>query len=641
MSAVLAVLAPLLLPAPAPLAPPPPVSGVRDVPALHAPALHADTPYSIGEPTDEEQLSVELINRARANPAAEGLLLAALTHAKVVSAYTFFNVGLGMLVSESAALSPAPPVSIDPRITQAARLHSADMLARALQTHDGPNGESPGDRLTAAGYVWNTYGENVYAAAEDMVHAHAGFFVDWGPGPGGMQTGRGHRVSIMNPAFREVGVGVVAGVTNDLGPIFITQDFASRPGLTPFITGVVYYDLNTNGVYDLGEGLGGVTITAAGVAGSAVSAGSGGYSLPVPGSDGYQVTFAVPGLAPQTRPATVAGNANVKLDFRPGYVAPVLGGANLAYTGGPNPYVISPVGGATGYEWRQTRRAPWTGRLGAEDGLADFAVETAAGYVVDQTAVKAAGARAYRLAHPEPDPQRLTLLAPLRLGAAPRLVFASRLGWATASQHARVEVSRDDGATWQPAWSRSGSGGAGETQFQTVTVDLAAHAGAVVRVRFSYVPEGAYFPQTDAGVGWYLDEIRFEDAERLTGVQVAAATGGGFDFRPAAEGGYLLAARARTGARLWPWGADLKVEARAGQAPAPPEFVGLRLDDTGRVVFAVKPRAAGAPLLELEAAPAPDGPWSPTGVTVPAAGGEVSLPGPAQPAQFFRLAESP
>src|SRR5215471_15099494 len=48
--------------------------------------------YSIGQPTDEEQLYLEYINRCRANPTAEGVLLANTTDPDVLSAYSFFSV---------------------------------------------------------------------------------------------------------------------------------------------------------------------------------------------------------------------------------------------------------------------------------------------------------------------------------------------------------------------------------------------------------------------------------------------------------------------------------------------------------------------------------------------------------------------
>lgn len=624
-----------------PQAPPPAVSGERIIaPAATRPGLHADAPYSIGEPTDEEQLYLEWINRARADPAAEGALLAAVTDPRVASAYDFFGVDLGLMQSEAAQYAPAPPLAFHARLIDAARGHSQDMFDNMFQGHDGSNGSDPGDRITAAGYVWASYGENVFSYAESVVHGHAGFFVDWGNGPGGMQQPRGHRDAIMNAGYREVGVGVVLGTNGDVGPQLVTQDFASAPGAKPFITGVVYYDLNTNGSYDPGEGLGGVAVTAAGVTGSAVSAGSGGYALPVAGNGGYTVQFAAAGGSPANLPATVAANQNAKLDLALSYPPPAVTGPASAEAGRDNLYNATPVPGATGLAWRANRRVPFTNVLGAEDGLAGLTAVVTPGYPVT-TNVRSSGLAGYHLAHPQPETQALTIGARLRPGGAAGLRFASRLGWATPTQRALVEVSADDGATWAEVWSQAGTGTAGETDFQPVAASLSAFAGRLILLRFAYVAGvGSYYSSTAAGRGWHFDEIRLEDtedwSEEITGT---AAADGMIRFNPPAPGQYALSARATTGARLWPWGPALEVAAVEGGTQ--PEFASIRVEDTGRVVLAVKPRPAGSPALRVEAAPTPAGSWTDTGLTVPAAGGEVSLPGPARPAQFFRLVESP
>src|SRR3954466_11065024 len=46
----------------------------------------ASTVYSIGDPTPEEQLYLEDINRARANPPVEGLFLSRATDPEILSA---------------------------------------------------------------------------------------------------------------------------------------------------------------------------------------------------------------------------------------------------------------------------------------------------------------------------------------------------------------------------------------------------------------------------------------------------------------------------------------------------------------------------------------------------------------------------
>lgn len=617
----------------------PAVTGERIIaPATGRPALHADEPYSIGEPTDEEQFYLEFINRARAHPAAEGALLAALTDPQVTGAYDFFNVDLGLMQAEAAHYAPAPPLAFHARLIDAARGHSRDMLQHMFQGHTGSDGSNPGGRLTAAGYLWAAYGENVFAYAESVLHGHAGFFVDWGFGPGGMQQPRGHRDAIMNAGFREAGIGVVQGRNGDVGPQLVTQNFASAPGAKPFLTGVVYYDLNTNGAYDPGEGLGSVAVTATGVARSAVSAGSGGYALPVSGDGSYTVQFAVTGGSSVSLPATVAANQNTKLDLALTYPPPAVTGPTSAQAGRDNLYATTRVPGATGYAWRASRRVPFTVVYGAEGGLAGLVAAVSPGYPV-VTNVRSAGAFGYHLAHAEPQTQTLTVPLRLQAGPAAALHFTSRLGWATTTQRAVVEVSTDEGITWSEVWAQAGTGTAGETAFRPVTVDLAQFSSRPIRLRLAYVVgTGSYFNQTSVGVGWHLDEIRFEDvedwSEELTGT---AAADGVIRFNPPAPGHYALSARATTGPRLWPWGPALDVAAVEGGMQ--PEFASIRVEDTGRVVLVVKPRPAGSPALRVQGAPTPAGGWADTGLTVPAAGGEVSLPGPAQPAQFFRLAE--
>jgi Cysteine-rich secretory protein family len=277
--------------------------------------------YSIGDPTNEEQYYLELINRARANPTAEGVRLALSTDANVLSAYNAFGVNLVLMQAQFALIQPAPPLSMNSALMNAARAHSQNMLQNNYQGHTGPDG-SLTTRLagyTAGANGWSI-GENVYAYSKSVWYGHAGFEVDWGGSAvtGGMQSPPGHRQNIHSANFREVGVGVVlgsSGGSGGVGPQLVTQDFGTVGGLLPFVTGVVYRDLNNNGFYDPGEGLGGVTVTIANVNSYAVTASSGGYSVPVPGSGNYAVTFNG-GSAPTTQKnVSVLNGQNTKADY--------------------------------------------------------------------------------------------------------------------------------------------------------------------------------------------------------------------------------------------------------------------------------------------------------------------------------------
>ena len=289
--------------------------------SIESPSSPAGQLYSIGQPTNEEQYYLELINRARANPTAEGIRLAVTTDPNILSAYSAFGVNLVLMQAQFALITPMPPLSMNSDLMTAARAHSQNMLQNNYQGHSGPDG-SLSARLagyTAGANGWSL-GENVYAYSKSVWYGHTGFQVDWGGSvaTGGMQSPPGHRQNIHSASFREVGVGVVLGSNgggSGVGPQLVTQDFGTVGGLLPFVTGVVYRDLNNNGFYDPGEGLGGVTVTISNVDNYAVTASSGGYSVPVPGSGSYNVTFSGGSTPTTQKTVSVANGQNVKADY--------------------------------------------------------------------------------------------------------------------------------------------------------------------------------------------------------------------------------------------------------------------------------------------------------------------------------------
>ena len=247
--------------------------------------LHGQALYEFGNPNGEEQLYLELINRARAHPSAEGARLAATTDPAVLSAYSYFSVNLTMMQSEFNAIPARPPLAPNASLTTAARGHSAWMLATGIQDHYQTNpSNSPSSRAVAAGYGSSYVGENIYASASSTWYGHAGFQVDWGYGSGGMQTGRGHRANIHSSNFREIGVGVKLGSNGGVGPQLVTQDFGYNSSSPSFGTGVAYYDLNGNNFYDAGEGISGLTVHISGASHYCITAEGGGWAIPVPRS---------------------------------------------------------------------------------------------------------------------------------------------------------------------------------------------------------------------------------------------------------------------------------------------------------------------------------------------------------------------
>ncbi|HVR86644.1 MAG TPA: CAP domain-containing protein [Planctomycetota bacterium] len=255
------------------------------------------------EPTPEETLIVELMNRFRANPSAEADLIAP-------PGKTGGGVDWKMFRDEMKALKPMPPIVFNLDLLDAARKHSYYMIHNGL-THDetpgkvGFYGAGPADRIKLSGFKGGGWAENAFAGSGGPLDSHTGFLVDAGAGPGGMQPERGHRKNMI-ANFREVGPG---GVSNGRG-LSVTHDFGSRE--VRMAGGVVYIDSNGNNFYDVGEGVGQVTISSSD--GAAVTTWkSGAYVLDLKGQKDVTLTAYLGGEKfSKTFPG---GRDNIKFDW--------------------------------------------------------------------------------------------------------------------------------------------------------------------------------------------------------------------------------------------------------------------------------------------------------------------------------------
>ncbi len=294
----------------------------------------ASTQYSIGNPSANEQYLLELLNRARAGANAEATRLAAITDTDVVGAIKFFGVNLTTMKSQFAALPQnEPPLAFNSMLMASSGNHSQQMLSGNFQGHGDIKNDPQGDsaaiagRIHAAGYMYSTAAENVFAYGKSLIYIHAGFEIDWGSNPpSGMQNPAGHRlndhdVNATTPPgfFREVGIRVLAGPGDGnnltpVGPMVVTYDLGTQQTNTTLITGVVYKDKNANKFYDPGEGVGSVRVDVTGSDYFALTASSGGYAVPVPSDGNYTVTFSGSGITTVIKNITVSGGKNVKVD---------------------------------------------------------------------------------------------------------------------------------------------------------------------------------------------------------------------------------------------------------------------------------------------------------------------------------------
>ncbi|MEU7410450.1 CAP domain-containing protein, partial [Streptomyces sp. NPDC042638] len=117
------------------------------------------------------------------------------------------------LVNKERAAAGCGPVTEDSQLDTAAQGLSDDMAARGFFDHTDPDGNGPGERITATGYRWSTYGENI-ARGQQTPQA---VMDSWMNSPG-------HRANILNCSFKNIGVGV----HNGSGGPWWTQDFGAK-----------------------------------------------------------------------------------------------------------------------------------------------------------------------------------------------------------------------------------------------------------------------------------------------------------------------------------------------------------------------------------------------------------------------------
>ena len=108
---------------------------------------------------------------------------------------------------------PSGPLTIDPALTCAARVHSKDMADHNYFNHTNQQGQGPGWRIDQAGYSGGGWGENIAAGYSTPQQTVAGWL-----------DSDGHCANMLNSAFVHIGIGYAYGPNSDYGHYW-TQAF--------------------------------------------------------------------------------------------------------------------------------------------------------------------------------------------------------------------------------------------------------------------------------------------------------------------------------------------------------------------------------------------------------------------------------
>lgn len=219
--------------------------------------------------SDLQQFPLELVNRARANTAAEA---------------AGRGIGLNEGLASHSSISPTSkqPLAPDSRLVLATTRHSQDMIDRDYFAHDArdpePKEKTPPDRASNGGFGPSVYGNiarmplNGRTERESVSESHVGLF----------KTKGGHRENMLLVDHNVLGLGVLIGdfpQTYDQGArpfpaVLMTQAFSNtsnHANLFPdgYPTRVVFRNMLTdNDFYSIGEGVPGIGIEARSTSGT-------------------------------------------------------------------------------------------------------------------------------------------------------------------------------------------------------------------------------------------------------------------------------------------------------------------------------------------------------------------------------------
>jgi uncharacterized protein YkwD len=109
----------------------------------------------------------------------------------------------------TTVMPPVAAVTWNDELAKAADDHSVDMKTKNYFSHTGSDGSDPGVRITAVGYSWQAYGENIALGYADEQAVMNGWL-----------NSEGHCKNIMNAGFVEMGAAREAD--------YWTQDFGKK-----------------------------------------------------------------------------------------------------------------------------------------------------------------------------------------------------------------------------------------------------------------------------------------------------------------------------------------------------------------------------------------------------------------------------
>ena len=146
-----------------------------------------------------------------------------LSYYLIPSSTFLANLVLSSIVDHTnqyRSASSLPQLTLNPLLNQAAQLKAEDMAQKGYFSHNSPDNKTPWDWLKQVGYDYLYAGENLalnYSDSEEVVQAWI--------------NSESHRQNLLNPHFKEIGIGIAKGTYQNQPAIFIVQFFGTPKNL--------------------------------------------------------------------------------------------------------------------------------------------------------------------------------------------------------------------------------------------------------------------------------------------------------------------------------------------------------------------------------------------------------------------------
>ncbi len=126
------------------------------------------------------------------------------------------------LTNKSRIEAGVEPLNFDPVLTEAASAKARDMAEKGYFSHIGPDGKKPWQWIDRGRYQFVYMGENLAMDFSTAEVVHLAF-----------KKSPSHWKNIINPRYRDMGIGVATGVINGRETAVLVEFFGSRQALGP------------------------------------------------------------------------------------------------------------------------------------------------------------------------------------------------------------------------------------------------------------------------------------------------------------------------------------------------------------------------------------------------------------------------